>query len=475
MPHYGLAVLVSSLRAAGFSEVSVVDAQAENLSPEEFTARIRTAAPRMVGFTAFTVHIEDAHSAAQNVKAMDPSIITVIGGVHASALPRQTLEEFSAFDLVIFGEGRVTLIETVRAIKDSSPLDEIAGLGWRQGATAVMNQARPLEKALDLLPLPAFDAMPLPKYRGYLAGFRRGLELPVFSSMGCPYSCAFCYRGAGQTVRYFSIPRILDEIERDISRFGATQIYFCDETFTLDRARAKDFTQAMIQRGLPRRISWKCSTRPELVDKELLALFQRANCRLIGYGVETGSQGVADALGKGLDLRRARQAVRLTRQAGIRSEANFILGLPGETQESLRGTIRFARSLNPDFLNLSLLSPLPGTRTMEMARKGEGGLRLRAGAAWRDFGWKTSRALDYERFAPGALARAQTTAYLRFYLRPSRIRNLFRLVGPREILRYARHTARMWLETLNRNAWGRGAPSYGIPTAHKKAKPHPPR
>ena len=381
MPHYGLGVLVSSLRAAGFSEVSVVDARAENLSPEEFAARVRAAAPRMVGFTAFTVHIEEAHSAARDVKAVDPSIITVIGGVHASALPRQTLEEFPSFNLAVFGEGHAALVELARAIAGAAPLDGIAGLAWRRGAAVVLNQARPLDRDLDRLPWPAFDAMPLPKYRSYLAGLRQGLELPVFSSMGCPYACAFCYRGAGQTVRHFSIPRILDEIERDINRFGATQIYFCDETFTLDRARAIGLTQAMIQRGFPRRISWKCSTRPELVDGELLALFQRANCRLFGYGVETGSQKVADALGKGLDLERARQAVRLTRQAGIRSEANFILGLPGETKESLRGTIRFARSLNPDFLNLSLLSPLPGTRIMEMARKGEGGLRLRAGAA----------------------------------------------------------------------------------------------
>lgn len=435
-PHLGLGSLAGVLRRAGH-EVSVVDCVAGRVGPGAFSARLRESRPALVGVTATTCDVPFAGRVAALAKAVEPRVYTVLGGCHVSAVPRATLAALPAFDAAVLGEGESALLEVAARVEEGQrDLSGIPGVAWRdaRGEIRLGPPPRRLDD-LDALPLPAWEAFDL--RRGYhgMMGLRRGLELCLMMARGCPFNCAFCQRFLGRQVRWRDPERVLEEMERDLS-LGARSLLFCDETFTLDRRRTLAVCEGMLRRGLERRLFWACSTRVDTVDPELLRVMARSRCVRIDFGVESGSPRLLEAMGKGITLDQVEQAFAWARAAGIRTLMTLVIGFPYEDEDSLRATERVIFRVRPDYIAIGILVPYPGTEVLEMARRGEGGLRLRSGD-WFDYEKQMGHAITIEQLPEGGLQRWQSRTYARFYLRPSRVYRLLELSTLRGLLRMA--------------------------------------
>jgi radical SAM superfamily enzyme YgiQ (UPF0313 family) len=417
-PRIGIGSIAAALSEAG-ADVTVIDPMLQ--SETEILRRVSGISPDFVGISAFSEEIFYAAATAEMVKGIDADITTVVGGPHASALPVETLREFGSIDVAVVGEGE----ETMRELVSDVPPQRVRGIAFRQGERIVLNERRPLIEPLDSLPYPAWQLYDLEKYRGtsLSSGFGKkgmSLDLPVEGARGCPFDCIFCYRMNGRNIRFKSPKRIVDEVEHNVDEFGATSIFFIEGSFAVNRRIAIDMCDELIRRGLHKKITWSTGGRVNLLDKELLAKMKESGCSFIGIGVESGNQQMLTRIGKGITLERIREVFGICADLGIKTEANFILGHPHETERTVLETIDFAKSLRADYANFAILVPMPGTEIVEMAKRGEGGLRILT-QDWKMYGKQIGAALELEQLPKKKLSRLQSRAYLEFYLTPGRL------------------------------------------------------
>jgi radical SAM superfamily enzyme YgiQ (UPF0313 family) len=436
-PHIGIAALAALLRKAGH-EVRVIDAQAEELSFAELKRQAARFGPEQVGITAYTEQIEEAHLAGQEIKRVCPESLIVVGGCHASALPRETLEEFPGFDLAVQGEGEIPLLKITQAQENGQAWSGIPGIAFRDGGEVRVNPPGPVWENLDLLPIPAFDLFPLSSYRSFHKLAKNGTSLAFSTQRGCPYSCIFCYKVMGSSVRSQSAQVVLDQVAHFIRRFDLTQVGFLDDNFTLDRDRTFSILAGIEGKGFSRKVHFGCQTRVDLVDQDLLKQMGKSGFFIISYGVESGQPSVLERIGKKIDLAQAQAAISWSRAAGISTQANFIIGYPFETRAQVKATINFALKLDPDFCVFSILTPFPGTPVREMVLKGDGGGRL-ISRRWSHYGKHMGRAYETSEFSRANLERLQSWAYMRFYLRFRKIKNLYRHLRLRFLPYYLLH------------------------------------
>jgi radical SAM superfamily enzyme YgiQ (UPF0313 family) len=426
-PHLGLGYVAAVLRAAGFS-VRFIDGDAQGYSAERAAEEALRDDPLYIGLTAPTALVKSAAAVAREIKRRDPQRPVVLGGYHATVLPEDSLREFPAFDCAVFGEGEETAVALARAFQNQTGLRGIEGVCFRDGDGIVANPPRARLADLDALPLPAWDLFPLHAYQAHYRTDRGVIELPVNTGRGCVGRCKFCARVTGGALRRRSAANILAEVRDDVERHGAGAIVFMDESFAQDAALVEQVCRGMIDQGLHRRIYWLCQTRIDSVSRDGLRLMAAAGCRHVSFGVESGDPELLARVSKGIDPDRIRRAVRDAKDAGILVDNFFIIGLPGETKATVRRTIRFAVELDSDFANFFILVPYPGTEVFEMARRGEGGLHLLT-CDWDLYGIQMGRALELTGLSRSRLERLQFRAYLRFYLRPSKLRNMLRMVN----------------------------------------------
>lgn len=398
----GLACLAAKLRADGRAEVQIVDAKFERLSYQAIHERVRRFLPDVVGLTAFTNEVKPASQVARAVKALSPRIFTVLGGVHASALPEQTLGEFPAFDCVVVGEGENTFSELVGALDQGAKLEPIAGLCFRDGDRIVRTPERLRTENLDAFPLPAWDLLPpSPRYL-------------FMTQRGCAYRCTFCANPNGRAVRVRSIDHVMAELEIILAR-GGRELYICDELFTANKERTHRLLDAMIAAGIGRRLRWTAQTHVNLVDRDLFSKMREAGCVLCGLGIETGDPEIMRRMKKGSTMERVLAARNAARQAGLPIEGLMIIGHPYETWESAMRTIDFAVKLNPEQPTVGVMVPYPGTEVAAMAARGEGGYRLLS-TDWNDYNKQIGNALAFEHLSRRDLEILQMLAYVKVFL-----------------------------------------------------------
>ena len=420
LPHIGLAYLSGFLKSKGFG-LFVIDTDAENLSIPTIRKRIVEIAPDILGITASTSQIHYAHTIAKMVKEINKKIVSVIGGYHVSALPYQTMKEFPFFDFAVIGEGEYTFYELIESLKEKN-LSYVSGSVWRKNSDIIINKSRDLISELDRLPFPYFGNFPLKKYIPYYS-FKKIRQIPVSTSRGCPYKCIFCYRSAGDKLRFKSIDRVISEIERNIFDYSAEEIVFVDETFTIDIKRTLELCEEICRKKINQKIHWLCETRVDCFNVDLAKIMKKAGCKLIAFGIESGSENILKIIQKGITLRQAEDAINYAKRHRIKTDANFIIGHPMEEKEDILKTINFALSLNTDFVSFGILTPYPGTEVYKMAQKGEGRLRILT-FDWRKYGKQIGGALELLNLDRSKLESLQRTAYIKFYLRLGKIKNL---------------------------------------------------
>jgi anaerobic magnesium-protoporphyrin IX monomethyl ester cyclase len=362
-PPLGLAYLAASLERTG-QDVQVIDAFAMGLSFEQLEQEIKSRKPDLVGVTGMTPVIDSSFQTIKIARRYCPYV--VLGGAHASALGKTIFQECRDIDAIFIGEAEETFPAFIKALEANEDWSRIPGIipGKAPESAGPENPQRPVVERPDEIAFPARHLLPLDRYRHPLFGGDRIATL--ISSRGCPFQCTFCDKTiAGKKWRPRSPDNVLDEIEEIVNRFGINSLSFYDDIFTLDKQRVIQICQGIMERGI--NIDWKCENRINLVDDEMLGWMKKAGCRIIAYGVETPHQKGLDYLKKGVKSEQIENAFRRTREAGIQTLAYFIVGIPVETFEDEIETIRFAKHLEPDFVQFGTLSPYPGTELYKEA------------------------------------------------------------------------------------------------------------
>ncbi len=356
IPPLGLAYLAGILRKHGV-EVRIVDYAVEKFSLEAAL----TGQPDIVGITAATPTFETAKFLARGIKKLLPNVILVLGGAHVTAMPHQAIEE-DCFDIGVIGEGEVVFLELIRHIEEKklSGLNAVRGIIFKDGKESVLTPKRRYVDNLDEIPYPARDLLPpLSKYKPTPASYKK-LPLGVMiTSRGCPQQCTFCDRGVfGNQYRQRSPENVLGEAEELIYKYGAKEIRFFDDCFTLNHKRTLQVCSGLKKFKIP----WTCLTTVGSVNKELLYEMRSAGCWQVLFGLESGDGGILARLKKGATLEMNRTAVKLAKEAGLSVRADFIIGTPGETEETLNKTLSFALENKLDYAHFNKFVPYPGTR-----------------------------------------------------------------------------------------------------------------
>ena len=411
----GLAFVAGYLRAHSDHSLAIVDSKLERLDFQETLRRIKEFEPDVVGFTAFTNEIRPAARMAGMVKALSPGTITVIGGVHVTALPAETLEEFPEFDFGIYGEGEETFRQLVEAVEAGGPAHEIEGLVHRSGAGIEVTPPRERILDLDSIPFPAWDL--LPDAKGYYVQTQRG----------CPFACKFCMNPNGKFARRRTVANILEELELIIDRHHPETIWYGDEIFTVDVEHTKELLRAKIERGIPNHVDWFASTHVRFVDDELFALMKQSNVKIIGFGIETGNEDVLKVIGKGTSIDMIVRAREGARRAGVPITTYFILGQLNETVASILETIDLGVRLNPELPIFGVMVPYPGTEVARLAARGEAGYRLLS-KNWDDYNKQVGGALAFANISRTQIELLQLYAYVKVFLWNRRFRDLAKFV-----------------------------------------------
>jgi radical SAM superfamily enzyme YgiQ (UPF0313 family) len=411
-PPLGLAILASVARSSGL-DVRIIDAACLGLSYQEAADEILKESPDLLGITAVTISIHNAARVAKLVKESKTDFPIVLGGAHLTAIPFETMKKFPSFDLGVVGEGEETLKELLDALKSGHDLNGVPGLILRDNDQLVSTGRRPYIKDLDEVPLPAWDLLPyLPKYyRPPLHGVKHFPATSIVTSRGCPNQCTFCDRSLfGNRLREFSAEYVLKMIKYLHFNYGIRDLLIDDDNFVVFRRRLEKLTELLKKENLS--LSWSCNARVDLVNPRMLKLMKEAGCWQISYGIESGSQKILDLVKKSITLERIEQALRWTREAGIKSKGFFMLGYPTETVETMQETIDFACKLPLDDAQFAMFTPLPGTEvSMDI---------LKYGTFEND--WQKMNCW-YPAFIPNGLTREDLESYSRlafkrFYLRP---------------------------------------------------------
>ncbi len=424
-PPLNLAAVAAAARRAGH-EVAALDLEAAG--DVDVAQWLRDEAPDMVGITFRTPLFPQARQLAELAREVVPEALRIAGGVHASTRGRETVTR-APFHAAVRGEGDATIVE----ILEGRPFEQIQGLTWPGGETP----ARPLLQDLDALPMPAWDLFDLRRYQTRSLVAKIAPVADLESSRGCRARCVYCTKGVfGDKYRVKSPGRMVDEIEHARAA-GFRAFNLVDDSFTTLTGRAIAVCEELIRRRVDMPWTLTNGIRVANVNEEFFRVAREAGCYLLAFGFESGSDEVLKRIKKGATTRQAARAVGWARKYGFTILGYFMVGLPGETPETIAETARFAASLDVDYAKFSITMPLPGTPLYD---QWAGNIR---DEEQYDFSiHKPAPALyDHPDFSWPELERHTRAAYRTFYGRPGFVaRRVLRSMQRGEITREARYT-----------------------------------
>ncbi len=467
----GMAYIAATIR--GEVEVEIMDAAAEGFDHEEILdenfirfgsplseirERIEIFKPDVVGVTClFSSVFPMVREICQEVKRMDPGILTITGGTYPTFMTDYCLTEPS-LDMVALGEGELTMQGMIRAMNEGRPLSEVDGLAYKDNGRVRINPKTRWIEDLDSVPFPARDLLPMELYHeigvphSFSASSR--YNAPLITSRGCPAHCIYCSSTKfwGNRYRFRSPENVLDEIGELIEKYGIREVQFEDDNLTADRERAKKIFQGIIDRGYDIKFNFPNGVALWTLDEELVDLIVEAGAYEMTLAFESGCQEVLSKIvKKPLNLKKAREITEYIHAKELRTNAFYIFGFPGETKEQMKETFRFANQMKTDMAYFFVANPLPGTEMYEMAKQ-RGMLR-------GDFNFENltfTRSAYHEGIFPrGELERMAGREFLKYNLR-SFFRHplvLFRKSIFDLFLKRPRYTVGLFIRILRRNLW----------------------
>ncbi len=441
LPHYlpfpfFLAYSAAWLKADGF-DVVTADCVALDMTLDGFYELFKKEAPDAVFFETATPTIGMDKELARRLKELRPGCAVILGGPHTTVYPYETLKDCAGADYVLRGEYEETLLELMRCLRAKGDLSAVAGAAWRRDGEPVENAPRPLIDPLDKLPEPAYGMFPAswaPNPSIYWDGFcQHRPAVQMHASRGCPYRCDFCLWNqvmySNGKYRTFSSQRVLAEMEKLVKEYGAKEIYFDDDDFTINKSHVEAVCRGLIEKRLG--VKWSCMGDAINLSEELVGLMADSGCVGIKFGVETGSPRMMKTLGKPVDLEKVKAVTRWCAARGIKTHATFSLGLLGEDEASAGETLAYLEGLDTDSIQVSICTPFPGTRFFAAAEK-EGLLKTRD---WEKYDGKASEVIGHKNLDLDRAEAMRARAMKRWIFR--------RLSSPRWVVRQARYFFRI--------------------------------
>lgn len=363
---------------------------------------------------------------------------TMAFGTHVTPIPLETLRAFPALDFVLYGEPDLTLRDLIDHLDGKvdqrsaemrqlfekqmgyqpalSPegkleISRIQGIAWRHGDELYQNAPRPFVSSLDDLPIPLHHMLPLVTYR---MPMMKGNFTFIVTSRGCPAGCTYCIKHVSYqySVRVRSAAKIMDELWV-LKKLGINNIHMYADLFTVNREQVVDLCRMMIDQQI--NIHWTCNSRVDYVDEEMLQLMGKAGCWYISWGIESGNEKILSHAHKGAKPEQARTALTWSKKAGINNWGYFIIGLPGETEETIRQTIDFAKSLPLDIALFHIAAPYPGTPFFFEVVENKW---FREGTRWEQVDMDKETVLDYPGLPAERLMYWQRRAFREWAIRP---------------------------------------------------------
>jgi anaerobic magnesium-protoporphyrin IX monomethyl ester cyclase len=427
--------------------VRIVDANAERMGWKAFETLLRADRPRyyVTQLTAPTLQ-NDLYG---TFLAKSLGAKTFALGTHITPMPVETLRPYPSLDFGLRGEPDLTLRDVIDHLEgrqfdrpadivrlfarhDASyapaahqPGDDLAfvkGLVWRRAGEVVVNPDRPFIADLDDLPVPHHHLLPLTRYRMPLL---KGPFAFVVTSRGCPAGCTYCIKHVsyGPTMRLRSPEKLVEEI-RTLVNLGVRNIHMYADLFTVNREQVMQLSERLISENL--QIRWTCNSRVDFVDREMLETMARSGCHFIAWGIESSNAAILAHARKGVDPERARQSLTWSREAGIRNWGYFIIGLPGETVETIKDTIAYAKRLPLDIALFHVAAPYPGTPFFDEV---VGNGWFRPGTRWEEVDMDQSTVVDYPNLSAEQLLYWQKRAFREWAFRPGPMMTYASMLG----------------------------------------------
>lgn len=377
-PPLWAALLAAHLKAKGYTVV-LFDAEVENWSYKETARKISELRPRLAAIvvsgtnpSASTMNMSGTGAILSHLNEFSPETKTLLAGLHPSALPERTLME-EKVDFICQGEGFYTLPLLLDAIKAKSDSYKIPGLWLKRDGKAVGSPRAPLAQDLDELPMPAWDLLPINRYRAHNwhcfddINSRQPYAV-IYTSLGCPFNCSFCCINSlfgRPCIRYRSPERVIKEIDWLVKRHGVKNIKIMDEMFAMNESHVARLCDLIIERGYD--LNMWAYARVNTVNEGMLRKMKHAGINWVSYGFESASKRVLKGVTKAYNADEVQDVVRMTYDAGLYICANFIFGLPEDDHESMQQTLDLAQEINAEWANLYSTMAFPGSRLYDQA------------------------------------------------------------------------------------------------------------
>lgn len=387
-PPLGLAYLAAVLINEGH-KVKILDPAVEGYTNKTFIKKIKEIDPDVVGITCTSDFRFNTFETANLIRKEFTDKKIILGGPHVQNTDVETLQHIKSVDIIVRGEGEITLSETINALEKGKELRNILGLTFRENGKIIRNPDRPLIVNIDDLPLPAREALPFDKYRGLLEITYDKKMTSIMGSRGCPMQCIFCFGIFGKTCRNRSPDSIINELKLLKEKYNYSAFNIYDDIFTVNRKRTMEICKKIIDEHLD--IEFFCNGHVNCIDKELITTLKRAGCKTLDYGIESGSQRILNVIRKGILIDKAKSVIEMTLNEGINVFPGLMFNHPTETFEDLKMTLEFRKYLmklsekykgKAEVFHLSggvMTSIYPGTEIEKMARE--------RGIMPKDFSW----------------------------------------------------------------------------------------
>jgi radical SAM superfamily enzyme YgiQ (UPF0313 family) len=426
-PSIGLAYIAAVLRRGGH-EVSIIDAYVNQFSLREILDKIKAEAPQIVGISVLTTSSDTVRIISLGIRSFIPQAKIVYGNIHATLFCDDLLKSGQA-DYIVHREGEMTMLDLVNTLAAGKPIGDVLGISFLDKGAVINTPSRPFIEALDVLPYPAWDLLPMEKYtsdpRTELLPNQNTFQ--ILATRGCPNICTFCSshtdKSLGMIYRMRDPKKVVDEMEYLYHCFGARAFTFMDLAFPLIKNHGMELCQEIINRGLHEKIRWTSELRVKPLDEEILYKMKEAGCKTINFGIESGTDRILGLLKKNFTADDVRRAVKMAHKAGLETDGMFMIGLPEETEDDIKRTIDFAIELGMRYSIFNIFVPYPGCELYDVLSK-QNKIHFKH---WSDFISYPTYSGGVPVYVPDGLTKAQlmslqTLAMKKFYLRPEFIK-----------------------------------------------------